>query len=118
MSGFDILVLCLDVFIAYRYAKKNNIAMTVLFSGLSLLVGISIIFNSQEVLILIFDIGKCYEHTTGKKMRIISEIDTYYYGHALLGETDKAEYVPVGIGEDYAVNWKECEDFAKGDLNG
>ena len=53
-----------------------------------------------------------------KKMRIISEIDTYYYGHALLGETDKAEYVPVGIGEDYAVNWKECKDFAKEDLNG
>ena len=62
---------------------------------------------------LIFEVGKCYEHSSGQKMRILSEIDTYYYGHALLGETDKATYVPVGIGEDYAVNWKECEDFAK-----
>lgn len=45
MSGFDILTICLDVFIAYRYAKENNIAMTVYFSGLSLLVVISIIVN-------------------------------------------------------------------------
>ena len=48
-----------------------------------------------------------------RKMRIIAEIETYYFGHCLLGETDKAEYVPVGKGEDYTVNWKECEDFGK-----
>ena len=46
MGVFDILTLCLDVFVAYLYAKKNNIAMTVFFSCLSLLVGISIIFNN------------------------------------------------------------------------
>lgn len=61
---------------------------------------------------MIFENGKCYEHTTGQKMRIIAEIDTYFYGHCLLGETDTVTYVTVGIGEEYAVNWKECEDFA------
>ena len=64
---------------------------------------------------MIFEVGKCYEHTTGKKMRIIGEMNTYFYGNALIGETDLCEYVPVGTKEANAVNWKECEDFAKED---
>ena len=59
-----------------------------------------------------FEVGKCYEHTTGEKIRIISEVDTYFYGHGLLAETDKAEYQIVGETEDYAINYKECRDFA------
>lgn len=62
---------------------------------------------------LIFEIGKCYQHTTGRKMRIIGEMDTYYYGHCLIGETDTGEYIPVGREAENAVNWIECEDFAK-----
>lgn len=60
-----------------------------------------------------FEIGKCYKHTSGKKMRIIAETDTYFYGHCLLAEYDSAEYIPVGAEEENAVNWVECEDFAK-----
>ena len=62
-----------------------------------------------------FEIGKCYKHTYGKKMRIIAEINTYFYGHCLLAESNSAEYIPVGTEEENAVNWVECEDFAKGE---
>ena len=67
---------------------------------------------------MIFEVGKCYEHATGQKMRIIGEMDTYFYGHCLIGETDKATYIPVGHTEEHSVNWKECGDFAfKNDKN-
>lgn len=59
-----------------------------------------------------FEIGKCYQHATGKKMRIIAEIETCFYGHCLLGETDDGYLKPVGKGESHFENWQECEDFA------
>lgn len=59
-----------------------------------------------------FEIGKCYQHTSGKKMRIIAEIETHFYGRCLLGETDGGDLVPVGEGESHFENWQECEDFA------
>lgn len=62
---------------------------------------------------MVFEIGKCYKHATGKKMRIIAEIDTYFYGHCLLGEDDSANYIPCGMTEEHTVNWEESEDFAK-----
>ena len=62
---------------------------------------------------MVFEVGKCYEHETGKKMRIIGEMNTYYYGHCLIGETDHATYMPVGQTEDNTVNWTECKDFAE-----
>ena len=65
---------------------------------------------------MIFEVGKCYEHATGQKIRILCEVDTHFYGHGLMAETDEAKYYVVGIGEDYAVNWKECEDFARRDV--
>lgn len=61
---------------------------------------------------MIFEIGKCYVHASGKKMRIIGEMDTYYYGHCLIGETDDIKYLPIGQTEENVVNWAECEDFA------
>lgn len=63
--------------------------------------------------ITVFEVGKCYEHTDGTKMRIIAEVDTHFYGHGLLGETEKAEYTVVGNKVEHAVNWKECEDFGR-----
>ena len=62
---------------------------------------------------MVFEVGKCYEHNNGMKMRIIGEMNTYYYGHCLIGETDRATYTPVGQTEDNAVNWTECKDFAE-----
>ena len=49
---------------------------------------------------MVFEVGKCYEHETGMKMRII-------------GETDRATYMPVGQTEHNTVNWTECKDFAE-----
>lgn len=62
---------------------------------------------------MIFEVGKCYIHNSGQRMRIICEADTYYYGHCLIGETDTCEYIPVGMSEENTVNWKICEDFNK-----
>lgn len=60
-----------------------------------------------------FEVGKCYIHTNGTKMRIIAEVDTHFHGHGLLGETDDAEYRIVDNKEEHTVSWKECEDFGK-----
>lgn len=59
-----------------------------------------------------FEIGKCYVHTTGEKIRIIARVNTYFYGECLLAESETAKYDVVGENEDNAVNWTECEDFA------
>lgn len=59
-----------------------------------------------------FEVGKCYQHTTGQKIRMIAEVNTYFYGEGLLGETDDAEYIICGINEANALNYHECEDFA------
>jgi hypothetical protein len=58
---------------------------------------------------MIFEIGKTYQHTTGKKMTIIGRLKTHAWGECLIGETDMADLVPVGEQEDNAVNWKEVE---------
>ena len=60
-----------------------------------------------------FQVGKCYQHTTGRKIRMLCEIDTYFYGHCILGETESAGFVPCGMEEENAINYVECEDFAK-----
>lgn len=60
-----------------------------------------------------FQVGKCYQHTTGQKIRMLCEIDTYFYGHCILGETESAGLVPCGIEEEHTINYVECEDFAK-----
>ena len=62
---------------------------------------------------MVFEVGKCYKHESGKKIRIIGEVDTYFYGHCLIAETDNAVLIPVGQTEEYAVNWTECEYFTE-----
>lgn len=59
-----------------------------------------------------FELGKCYEHTTGMKMRMLVEVDTHFYGHCILAETDGGQYIPCGLEDWNTENWKECEDFA------
>lgn len=59
---------------------------------------------------MIFEIGKTYTHTTGKKMTIIGRLKTHIYGECLIGECDTGELVPVGEQEDNSVNWVESED--------
>ena len=61
---------------------------------------------------MVFEVGKCYVHISGYKMRIIGELDTYMHGHALIGEDMHGELIPVGNEEYNAVNFTECPDFA------
>ena len=65
---------------------------------------------------MIFEVGKCYKHNSGKLMKIISEIDTMMYGKGLCAQTDNGDLQVVGIGEDYAVNWHEVLESEWTDL--
>jgi hypothetical protein len=58
-----------------------------------------------------FEIGKCYQHTTGRKMKIWCRVETYMWGHTLLAETDDGQLQPVTDKADGSVNWKEIPDF-------
>ena len=51
-----------------------------------------------------FKVGKAYQHATGEKLQIICEVDTFFYGHGLLFETDTAEYGIAGMKEENAMN--------------
>lgn len=59
---------------------------------------------------MIFEIGKTYQHSTGKRMTIIGRLKTHLWGECLIGETDTGELVPVGEQEDNSVNWTESEE--------
>ena len=56
---------------------------------------------------MVFENGKSYEHSTGKHMRIIGELETYAYGLALIGEDDEGNLFPVGKKEENTIGWKE-----------
>lgn len=58
---------------------------------------------------MIFEIGKTYQHSTGKIMTVIGRLKTHLWGECLIGETDCAELVPVGEQEENAINWVEIE---------
>lgn len=62
---------------------------------------------------MIFEIGKCYQHSSGHKLRIIGRLNTYFWGDSvLIAETDEAKLIAVGETEDHSVNYIECSDFA------
>lgn len=58
---------------------------------------------------MIFEVGKTYQHSTGKIMTIIGRLKSHIYGECLIGERDTGELIPVGESEDNAVNWHEYE---------
>ena len=58
---------------------------------------------------MIFEVGKTYQHSTGKKMTIIGRLKTHLWGECLIGERDTGELVPVGEYEENTVNWHEQE---------
>lgn len=57
-----------------------------------------------------FEVGKCYIHNSGKVMRILCEVNTHYYGHCFIGETDDGRFIPVGMESEFTINWKVCDD--------
>lgn len=58
---------------------------------------------------MVFEIGKCYVHTTGMQMHIIGEVKTMMRGEGLLAETYGVdeELMQVGTLPENAVNWQE-----------
>lgn len=58
-----------------------------------------------------FEVGKYYEHSTGKKMHILGEVNSdIYYSPGLVAEDLEGNFIPVGIGEEYVVNWNEISE--------
>lgn len=58
-----------------------------------------------------FEVGKCYEHVNGLKIRIITEAYTCAYGRVLIAEDNHGRFMPMGTDEIAALNYTECEDF-------
>ena len=58
-----------------------------------------------------FEVGKHYKHSTGKKMHILVEVNSdMHYSPCLVAEDLEGNFIPVGIGEEYAVNWNEIDE--------
>lgn len=58
-----------------------------------------------------FEIGKTYQHTSGKKMTIVGSAHTKAYGWCLIGEENDGYLKPIGTGDDgYAQNWEEVNE--------
>lgn len=57
-----------------------------------------------------FELGKCYQHSTGSQLKIVGEANTTLYGKCLVGETSFGELTPVGKTEDHAVNYIEISE--------
>jgi hypothetical protein len=58
-----------------------------------------------------FEIGKCYEHATGKKMKIIGCVYSMIYDICLIGETLTREFLPIGQDEEATVNWRLIDEI-------
>ena len=57
---------------------------------------------------MIFEVGKCYQHTNGEQMKICGTVDTTLYGNTLVAETNShTNLEAVGRDKSSAMNWKE-----------
>lgn len=56
----------------------------------------------------VFEVGKCYEHNTGKRIHIVAEAELdIYFSPCLIAETDSGSIISVGKSEENAVNYHE-----------
>ena len=64
-----------------------------------------------------FELGKCYQHTTGHKLAVIGLVDSHLYGSSLMAETndDNERFMCVGRDESATANYTEItrEEFRK-----
>ena len=57
---------------------------------------------------MVFEVGKCYRHTTGEELQIVGQVDTTLYGNCLVAESSNSEDLkPVGKDESATDNWVE-----------
>lgn len=60
-----------------------------------------------------FQIGKYYQHGTGRVICILCEIHTFFHGSCLLAEEDTGELTPVGTDETSAQNWHQVSGWGR-----
>lgn len=57
---------------------------------------------------MIFEIGKYYEHTTGRQLAILGELETTMFGKCLIAEqNDGPNFISVGRDSTSADNYHE-----------
>lgn len=61
----------------------------------------------MSVMVKVFEIGKCYENTTGRRMHICGQLATFFWEKTLIAEDNRGTLLPIGDTEDAAVNWFE-----------
>ena len=60
-----------------------------------------------------FQIGKYYQHGTGRVISIIGTAHTFFHGSCLLAEEDTGTLVPVGSDEESAQNWHQVSGWGR-----
>jgi len=61
---------------------------------------------------MLFEIGKCYEHITGVRMKILCEAETTQWGNTLIAEEGKHGHGLISVANDIDcnVNWTEITE--------
>lgn len=59
---------------------------------------------------MVFEIGKCYQYTTGIRMKVLGRLKTTVWGECLIAETSSMKLIPVGLDESAAVNYREISE--------
>lgn len=55
----------------------------------------------------VFEIGKYYQHSMGRRISILCWAETYFHGRCMIAEESDGCFTPVGADEANAVNWEE-----------
>ena len=99
-------------FTSFQLKSLNNVAEVITNNGgvcFTKLKDVIEYLNSYVELDIKFEIGKYYQHTSGKKIHILCEQATTFFGKALLAEDNKGEFLAVGKDKEHAINWKEIQ---------
>ena len=60
-----------------------------------------------------FQIGKYYQHGSGRVISIIGQANTFFHGAGLLAEEEGGHLIPVGTDEDAAQHWREVSGWMR-----
>ncbi len=60
-----------------------------------------------------FQIGRFYQHSSGKVIRIIDKTSTFFHGHCLLAECDNGKLIPISRDESATDNYHEVSGWPR-----
>lgn len=60
---------------------------------------------------MVFELGKCYRHSTGLEMKIIGLANSTLYGVGYVGEMSDGEIRMVGTHQDNAIGWYQITQW-------